>query len=287
MYHADLIGGLAARSVGIPVVWGLHHSDLDSRTSGRRTMWVQRLCAWLSHLVPARIVSCSQTGLRVHQAIGYDAERLTWIPNGFALDRFAPSAEHRATVRGELGIAAEAPVVGVIGRFHPAKDHPTFLRAAAIVARAEPATQFVLAGVEMDEDNPLLFGLRRELGLEGHVHLLGRRSDVERIDAALDVLCSSSLTEGFSLVIGEAMACAVPCVVTDVGDSASIVGDTGAVVAPGNPDALAEAILRIVRMPAPARAELGAAARRRVQEKFELREVTRRYEELHASLVRV
>lgn len=98
MYHADLVGGLAGRLAGIPVVWGLRHSELDPRIYRKRTVWVQKACAILSRSIPRRIVSCSHVGRQVHEALGYDADKFVDIPNGFELDRFAPSPDHRESL---------------------------------------------------------------------------------------------------------------------------------------------------------------------------------------------
>jgi len=285
MYHADLVGGLAARLAGIPVVWGIRQSDLDPLMYSARTVWVQKVCARLSRVIPERIVSCSEAGRRMHEAIGYDASRMVHIPNGFELERFAPSEEHRRAVRAELGLAPDTPLVGLVARFDPAKDHETFLRAAAIVVASLPQVHVVLAGLGVDDGNRELTGLCRDLNISASVHLLGRRADVERVTAALDVACSSSRTEGFANTVGEGMACGVPCVVTDCGDSATIVGDAGVVVPPRDRTALATGIISVLRRPTGERAALGAAARSRVQCLFDIRAVARRYGELHASVL--
>jgi glycosyltransferase involved in cell wall biosynthesis len=159
-------------------------------------------------------------------------------------------------------------------RFHPTKDHGTFIKAAALLHMELPEAHFLLCGTDVDESNNALTKSLDEAGIHSYCHLLGQRSDLPRLLPALDVLVSSSRSEAFPLIIVEAMACGVPCVVTDVGDSALIVGETGRVVPAGNPPAIAAAIqtLRVSR-----RNELGMRARQRVESLYNLDLVTVRY----------
>jgi glycosyltransferase involved in cell wall biosynthesis len=208
------------------------------------------------------------------------------IPNGIDADVFAPSFEARASVRSELGLPAEALVIGMVGRYHRMKDHANFLRAAVSVSETHPEAHFILAGRGVDGDNRELRGLIDELGLSRRTHLLGQRHDVPRLTAALDVFTlSSRYGESFPNVIGEAMACAVPCVVTDLGDAAWIVGDTGRVVPPGDSDALARAWAEMIALGAEGRATLGRAALSRVGELFPVKSVVRRYEALYEAVL--
>lgn len=281
MYHADLIGGLAARLAGgVPVCWGVHHTILEPGQSRASTRFVARACRWTSRTLPRRIVCCSEASLRTHREAGYPEDRMIVIQNGFDLEMFAPDATKRAEVRAELDIPPQAPVIGLVARFEPPKDHRNFVTAAGILAQSLPDAVFVLCGIGVDDRNRQLAGWIAEEGLEGSFRLLGRRSDVPRILAALDVSGTSSLGEAFPLVVGEAMACGVPCVVTDVGDSAAIVGPTGRVVAPRDPAALAAAWGDLLTMDPARRRELGAAARRRILDNYEISSVARRYEQV-------
>jgi glycosyltransferase involved in cell wall biosynthesis len=144
-----------------------------------------------------------------------------------------------------------------------------------------PAARFVLCGNRVDRDNEALAEQVGAAGVGDRCHLLGMRRDVARVTAAMDVATSSSISEAFPLAVGEAMACGVACAVTDVGDSAMIVGPTGRVVPPQDPAALAAAWGELLAMDPDARARLGAAARQRVCELFDLGAVTRRYEQLY------
>lgn len=285
MYHADLLGGLAARSLGVrAVAWGVHQTDLRPGGIRRSTRAVARLNARLAGTVPRVIVCSSESSRRAHRALGYPDDKVVVIRNGFPVADPPPAAGER--LRAELGVRAGTPLVGRIGRDHPQKDHPSFLRAAAEVAASRPDVHFVMAGDGLTPGTGAVASLVDALGLAGRVHLLGLRRDVDVVHAALDVaVSSSSFGETFPLVIGEAMAAGVPVVTTDVGDCAELVGDTGLTVRPEDPGALAAAVLELLSEPVDVRRVRGARARQRVSECFDVATMTRRYEDLHAALL--
>ena len=281
LYHADLLGGLAARAAGVgPVLWNLRQSDLDPVETKWPTRAVVAASARLSRL-PRTIVCCSEASLRVHAALGYDRGRMRVILNGVDLAQFRPDPSARAELRRELGLGEEAPLIGMAARWHPQKDHPTFLRAAARVAAARPDARFLLCGEAMDAGNAALAGLLRELGLGPSTLLLGQRSDMARFNAALDLaVLSSAFGEGFSNSVVEAMACATPCAVTDVGDSASIVAETGWVAPKRDPEALAAAMLEALALPAQALRARGEAARARATAHYDVAVMAQAYQDL-------
>jgi len=285
MYHANLIGALAARLAGgVPVVWGIHHTALDPRIDKRRTMLVNRACAFLSRGFPARIACCSEASVRIHKELGYAADKLEVIPNGVDLEQVKPDPAARASVCEELGIPADALLIGIAARFHPLKDHSNFIRAAARLHQKMPEIHFLLCGLDITWQNSKLKGWIEAAGIRDRCHLLGVRHDMSRLFAAMDIATTASRSEAFPVVIGEAMACGTPCVVTDVGDSALIVGETGTVVAPRDPHALAEAWRRLIVAGPAVRYRLGMAARRRVQQHFALPVVVERYQTIYAQL---
>ena len=286
MYHADLLGGLAARIAGCNrVVWGIHHSNLSSTVNKRSTLWVIKACALLSRYIPAQILSCSHRAKEIHATFGYAAKKLQVIPNGFELDRFIPDAASRTSLRAELGLAADTPLVGLIARFDSQKNHFGFIEAAAQVNSELPNVHFVLAGTHVDTTNTALYAAIVEKGMQSYMHLLGRRDDVPRLMAGLDVLASSSHGEAFPNVLGEAMACGVPCVVTDVGDSAEIVGDTGCVVSTGDMASLARELVKVLRLSPETKAALGVRARARVASYYEIGHVARDYENFYKKVM--
>jgi glycosyltransferase involved in cell wall biosynthesis len=281
MYHANLVGGLAARLAGIrPVVWNIRASRLDPATEKRGTIWVARGSARAARLLCRRIVTNSEEALRVHERMGYPAALFVVIPNGFDLGVFRPDGAARASLRAELGLPPGAVLIGMVSRFHRGKDHGTFLAAAARLGARRPDVHFVLAGEGVSTDNDALLQHTRG-GLEGRVSLLGRRADTPRLFAALDISTLTSTYESFPNVVGEAMACAVPCVVTDVGDARAIVGDTGVVVPPREPEALVEAWCRLLDLDAGSRRTLGARARERIAEHYSIASVAARYVRLY------
>ncbi len=287
MYHADFLGGLAARLAGCEqVIWCIRHSNLSKTENKRSTLWVVKACALLSHRVPAKIISCSQRAKEVHAAVGYAADKLHVIPNGFDLSRFVPDITARTSVRTELELETDAPLVGLIARFDSQKNHFGFVEAAAQVRAQMPDVHFVLAGADVDAANALLNSAIAAKGLQAHMHLLGRRDDVPRLMASLDVLASSSHGEAFPNVLGEAMACGVPCVVTDVGDSAEIVGNTGRVVAAGDMAGLAQGLVDVLNFPPEKKAVLGEQARARVAARYEIGHIVRLYEVFYEHVAR-
>jgi glycosyltransferase involved in cell wall biosynthesis len=206
------------------------------------------------------------------------------IPNGFDSSRFFASPSHRASVREELSLPDDAQVVAMIARFHPDKDHRNFLAAASLVAQADPDVVFVLAGESITWSNELLGAWIDEHRLRSRMRLLSLRTDIQRVLAAVDLLVSSSSSEGLPLVIGEAMLCGVPCAATDCGDSREIIGPTGRVVPPRDPTALARAILDLLAVPPSERSTLGTAARERIMANYDIRVVARRYVALYAEV---
>jgi len=285
MPHGNLaaILGSAATLGRTPVAWNVRQSlDLESgRDAKRTTAWIIRLGAALSWW-PGVVIYNSYTGMKQHHTIGYRTMRSVAIPNGFDTDAFVPSPEARASLRAELGLPPDAFLIGLIARFHPMKDHPTFLRAAAMAAERHPTVRFVLVGAGVTSENPTLKSLLHELQLLDRVHLLGQRTDIARLTAALDIATSSSRTlEGFSNSIGEAMSCGVPCVATDVGDASYLVGDTSKVVPPGDVTALVDAWQDVWSLPLSERQRLGAIARNRIISNFSVDSVAAKYAEVY------
>ena len=287
-YHDNLIGGLAAKLAGnIPVVWNIQHGTLDPQTIKKMTLWTAKTCARLSRWLPEKIVCCSEVSRQTHAELGYEADKMVLIPNAADLKTFKPDLSARESVRQELGIPSKAPLIGLVNRFHPMKDHHNFVQAVAILLDNVPESHFLLCGDGVTWENPELAGWIEAAGIREQCHLLGERKDIPRITAALDVAALASCGgEGFPNVIGEAMACGVPCVVTDVGDSAMIVGKTGIVVSPGDPQALASGWKQIlIDMSLEERQQLRQAARHRISEICDLGKIVTQYESTYKSLV--
>lgn len=287
MYHADLVGGLAARCAGrLPVVWGIRHSRLEPGSTKPLTYRVAQACAMLSHRVPARIVCNSTASIEAHVAMGYERERMILIPNGIDLASYRPDGRARAGLRAALDIPGDAFVCGMVARYHKDKNFPLFIDAARKIAAECRDTRFVLCGLGVDRQNPELAGLVAASGLGDRIHLLGARDDVVGIMNAIDVLVSTSNSEAFPNVVAEAMACGTPCVVTDVGDCAVIVDDTGRIVPAGDVEGVAGACRDLLRMSPDARQEMGDAARRRIEQRYSARAMVDRFAEVVRSAAR-
>jgi glycosyltransferase involved in cell wall biosynthesis len=256
--------------------------NADLRREKPGTRLVIRLGGLLAGTVPA-VVAPTRAAAAVHaEALGYRRARWEWIPNGFDPAVFAPNAQARRRVREELGVAPETVLVGMIGRYHPVKDHRNFLEAAARIA--DDRVRFVLAGRGVDAANPELSALIGRLGLRGRVYLLGERQDLPALLPALDLAVSSSVSECFPLSIGEAMACGVPCVVTQAGDAPFLVGRAGLAAPPGDARALAAACRQLIEAGPERRRALGLLARDRILTHFSLPAVAQQYERLYRRL---
>jgi glycosyltransferase involved in cell wall biosynthesis len=280
MYHADLMGGVMARLSGVKkVFWGIRHGNLSPGTVKHSTIRVANLCARLSTWVPTRIVSCSQQATQSHAGIGYDFCLMTVIPNGYELSRYAPDALARSHLRDEFGVGGGTFLLGMVARFDAQKDHANLFAALQRLNQGK-AFHCLLVGTGMDADNEELRCLLQAHRVADMVTLLGRRDDVPSVMNAMDLHVLSSLGEAFPNVLAEAMACGTPCVTTNVGDAADIVGKTGWVVPPQNPVELARGVsdARECWMDTPATwGERQQAARARIAEQFNIEKMVAAY----------
>jgi glycosyltransferase involved in cell wall biosynthesis len=250
------------------MIWGVRASNVDFS----RYDWLSglnfKLECLLSPLADLIIVN-SNAGKTYHIDHGFPSEKVVVVPNGIDTERFKPDPDARIKIRKEWRISDDTILIGLVARLDPMKDHPTFLKAAALLSKEREDIRFVCVGTGSETYTQKLYYLANELGISDKVIWAGERNDMPAVYNALDIACSSSsYGEGFPNVVGEAMACGVPCVVTDVGDSAWIVGDTGIVVPPKNPHALAvgwKSILEINRR------EMGIKSRSRIIERFSIK----------------
>jgi glycosyltransferase involved in cell wall biosynthesis len=283
MYHANLLGLIGSVIVRSPnLVWSIRRTDPSADVHSVSARVVYGACAMGSRW-PEAIVVNSRAGQQAHRAKGYRARRWVLLPNGFDLEMFSPDAGARVALREELRVGTDAFLIGTVGRFAEAKDHGTFLRAAGELVALGYDAHFVLAGRDMATRNSRLTSMIGPPDLAGRIHFLGDREDIPRVMAALDIYTSTSTTEGFPNVIGEAMSCGIPCVVTDAGDSADVVGDTGLVVSVRDVNAIVKAWEALLRSP-DTRMRNGNAARRRVEKRYNLPAIVREYESFYDSL---
>lgn len=286
MSHANFASQLSVmlRHSHTPVIWNIRQSLYSLEYEKKKTTAIIKVCGLLSHL-PAAIIYNSSISAEQHEVHGYNKSKRRIIPNGFDTDIFRPDLESTYSVRRELNIPDDFIIIGLIGRYHPMKDHTTFFKAAALLLNKYSKINFILAGDCVDTNNESLLNEIAGLGLLPKVHLLGERHDLPRLNAAMDIACTSSYTESFPNVIGEAMSCGIPCVATDVGDSGRVIGDTGRVISPRNPQAFAEALVELVELGNIGRKSLGQAARQRIKDNFSSSFVVHQYESLYENII--
>lgn len=276
MYHGNLAAQVARLAApGARVLLSIHQTLARPELESRTTRAVIRLDALLSWLA-ARVLYVAEAARRDHEAAGY-ARRGVVLPNAVDTERFRPDPAARDALRQALGIAPETFLVTLVGRFHPAKNHAGFLRAAVIVAGERGGVSFLLVGQGVDAANPELAPLLQDPRLSGRVHALGPREDVPQLFAASDLYVLASIQEALPNVVMEGMSCGLPGVVSEVGDAVRMCGDTAWSVMPGDEEALADAILAALREAPEARTQRGRAARQRVLDHFAVGAVAARY----------
>jgi glycosyltransferase involved in cell wall biosynthesis len=285
MYHADLLGGIAARLAGVPVCWGIRQSDLSPLVNKASTRLIARLCALLSRRVPARIVSCSQKAAEVHRALGYAAPFVV-VPNGLDVREWQPRPELREAVRRELGLGVDEFVFAHAGRADPQKDHGNLARAFSLLPTGPGRPRLLLCGKGLGPSDPYQQALPFSAEARSALVALGERDDLPRLWQAADAFILSSSGEAFPNVLAEAMACGLPCVTTDVGDAGEIVGQTGRVVPAGDAPALARA-MQSLRLLAPhERQALGRAARQRIEARYTLERMATGFRDVWNDVIR-
>ena len=285
MYHADLLGGLAAHMAGNPhVIWGIRTTDISAGGS-LTTAIVRRFCARLSRWVPSAIVCAAEASRQSHIAVGYDATKMVVIPNGYNFAWLNASLEERQSLREQCGINQNEVVLGTLGRFHADKDQENFVRSAALLAPQYPQLRFLMVGRGLDWANAQLADWIVSTGFESRFVLLDERKDVPQCLAAMDIFCLHSRTEGFPNVLAEAMAMGLPCITTDVGDAAILLADTGVVVPQGDSAALAQGVKRLLAFDQDARHALGRRAKALVEAKFSIARARERFEEIYRQVL--
>lgn len=250
---------------GTRCIWALRASYVDLSCYD----WLSRFSSWIERALARRVdvfVANSYAGKQWAISQHFPEQKITVIPNGIDTSRFRFSVEGRRLLRSEWGIADSEILIGVVARLDPMKDHPTFLRAADLLSEKHAGVRFLCIGDGASRYRDKLVGLTRQFKLSDKVVWVAAREEMRSVYSAIDIACSSSaFGEGFPNVVAEAMACERPCVVTDVGDSGRILGDTGRVVPPGRPDRLAEVLAGLVGLGESDRRALGIAARARIE----------------------
>ena len=281
MYHSDLVCLVLKFFLKSKLCWNIRtYKVMNFR---RLTGVLVRFLALFSK-VPDVVIINSLASKEYHHEIYYRPNRWEYVPNGFDPSVFKERSELKKDIRIELDIASDTNIIGMIARYCEEKDHESFLRACSLIHKELPNVHFVMVGSGVDDTNLKLKNTIDELDLHDYVHLLGARSDVPTIVPCFDIACSTSTDEAFPNVVGEAMTAAVPCVVTDIGDCALLVGETGRVVQLGNPKYISTACLELLRLSKTQRQDLGVQARKRIVKEFSIQKISARYDQIYLGL---
>jgi glycosyltransferase involved in cell wall biosynthesis len=285
MYHGNATLCLARKLMHerVPLVWNIRRGldDLGERS------WKTRSVIWINQMLsrtPERIVYCTEQSMLQHETLGFAQGKGIVIGNGFDTDRYRPRYDSRAVLLSRFGFSADAIVIGHVGRYDVAKGHVHLLEAFSRVRALFPKAQLVCAGRGVDMENKELVAIVRRLGLSSCTTLLGEYSAVEHFYPGLDIMCSSSIAEGFPNVVAEAMASGVPCVATDTGASRALVEGIGFVVEPRSSVALGDALCSLCAQSSDERRALGSLGRERVRAFHSMRAIAQQYMDLYSSL---
>lgn len=282
--HADLIGGVIARLAGIKnIVWSVHHTALVIGESRLSTICISKINVFLSYFIPKKIIYCAEESRIAQEKIGYKKTKGQVVRNGYDIEGFVQNKYLGENFRNELGISINDLLIGHVGRYDPQKDLNNLIEAFALLNRDNFDFHAVIIGTDLDYNNQDLVCMLNKNGLEERVSLQGRRNDIVAVMNGIDLFVLSSRSEAFPNVLNEAMLCGTPCITTNVGDAREIVGDTGWVVRPKDPQVLAKTILQAAKEKQSNNdswLQREAACRQRVVENFSLNEMLKKYKEV-------
>jgi len=280
MYHADLIGYLATRfKSNMKVLWGIRRTSLNREENKKSTLLIAKFNALISKKID-KVISCSIAAKKSHINFGYSKDNMMVIPNGFEMNKLNFNSEARYKIRKKLNIENKKVIIN-IGRWNIAKDHKNLIEAYKQVEDFN--THLIMIGPGITKENIELINLIKKNNIKNY-SLLGPQSEITKYLSAADFYVSSSMSEGFPNVIGEAMACQLPCVVTDAGDSSYIVDNTGIIVPIKDSKELSKGIYNMIQLPKKDRLELGVKARNRIEENFDIKVVTEMFEEQYKKI---
>ncbi len=287
LVHADFLGGIAARLAGISkIIWNVRYSNIEIGKSKLSTILILKILSKLSYSIPLLIIIVSKKAKKIYKIKGYDNRKLKFIPNGYDLSILKINKTQKNTFKKKIKIKKQVPIIGNVARYDPQKDHLNLLKALSLIKQKNINFCCVLVGSNVNRSNIDLISKIKKFRLHNHVKLLGRNDDISRVMNGFDVhILSSSYGEGFPNVIAESMACGTPCITTDVGDAAFIVGKTGWVVPPKNEVKLSLAIEKALN-------EIGTTdwvkrsnkARQFIQKKFSINKMLKSYNRVWISV---
>ena len=243
LYHSDFFGGIATRFAGIKnLIWNIRHSDFDKKHTKKKLLILIKILAKISSFLPKRIIFCSKKSIKLHKKIGYQSNKIEYIPNGYDTKNFKPNYKR------DINYKNHKTLLGCVARLHPQKDHKNLLHALKIVKKNVTNFRCILVGLGMEKKNKIIRNLIKKFNLEKEISLLGSKKNINQIMRKIDIhILASSYGEAFPNVVAEAMASGTPCVATDVGDTSLVVGNTGWITKPNNPELLAKKIIEAIK----------------------------------------
>tara|TARA_Y200000002_G_scaffold289511_1_gene243616 strand:- start:2297 stop:3421 length:1125 start_codon:yes stop_codon:yes gene_type:complete len=287
MIHADLIGGLIARFIGIKnIFWGVHHTVLIYGKVKLSTILILKINALLSYFIPKKIIYCAEKSRSVQESIGFKKSKGVVIQNGYDINKFYRDTNLGNNFRNELKISEDTFVIGHVGSYDPLKDQNTLIEALDILNKQNFKFIAVLVGLNLDNDNNDLVIKIEEKELSSCINLLGMRNDIPAVMNGIDLFILSSISEAFPNVLNEAMACGTPCISTDVGDASFIIKNTGWIVPPKNPKLIVDAVINAedeLRSRTLSWLKRKDDCHERINENFSLKKMIQKYKELWSS----
>lgn len=281
MYHADFLGGIAAKSVGVKnIIWGIRTTDVSQGPS-KQTVYLSKVCAKLSYYVPNSIVCAAHVSKNYHIGIGYDESKMMVIPNGFDIEALSSTEEDGLNIRKEIGLTTDDIVIGSVGRFNPVKNQKLFIDVAANLVKDFPDLKFMLVGRDNNVENTELMSWITQHDLVDSFRLLGQRNYVPKCLKAMDIFCLHSKTEGFPNVVGEAILADTTCVAADVGD-VGVLLDEESIASSNDVDGISHAIKNFLSCSRSTLIEKADENKKNVIDKYSIKNVVNKFHELYS-----